>query len=143
MTAKNLKEIVTKLYDQGLNINQILDQLVKENMDVSFLDVRLAVSEIEDERNLYDHIDENDDVVEDVEEDTEEERECVIELNSIIQPGAPMQGKATFKSGRAMKFMLDQYGRVGIEPIGAEQPTQEEIQIFQQELMYLLKSRSF
>ena len=54
MSTKNLKSKVTALYDQGLNLNQILDHLVKvDKLDVTFMDVRLTVSEIEDERSLY------------------------------------------------------------------------------------------
>lgn len=140
MSGKSLKEKVIKLYDQGLNLNQILDQLVKEDrLDVTFMDVRLLVSEIEDERNLYANQPEEE-VVEEVEEEVEEEEECVIEMNAILQPGAPLQGKARFKSGRAMKFMMDQSGRIGIEPIGPEQPNQDELKIFQHELIRQLKS---
>ena len=140
MSGKSLKEKVIKLYDQGLNLNQILDHLVKEDrLDVTFMDVRLLVSEIEDERNLYANQPEEE-VVEEVEEEVEEEEECVIEMNAILQPGAPLQGKARFKSGRAMKFMMDQSGRIGIEPIGPEQPNQDELKIFQHELIRQLKS---
>lgn len=140
MSVKGLKEKVIKLYDQGLNLNQILDHLVKEDkLDVTFMDVRLLVSEIEDERNLYANQPEEE-VVEEVEEEVEEEEECVIEMNAILQPGAPLQGKARFKSGRAMKFMMDQSGRIGIEPIGPEQPNQDELKIFQHELIRQLKS---
>ena len=141
MSTKNLKSKVTALYDQGLNLNQILDHLVKvDKLDVTFMDVRLTVSEIEDERNLYTNEPEPEVLEEEVEEEIEEESECVIEMNAIQQPGAPLQGKARFKSGRAMKFMMDQSGRIGIEPIGAEQPNQEELQIFQHELVRQLEA---
>lgn len=140
MTIKNLKEKVILLYDKGLNLNQILDHLVKEDkLDVTFMDVRLTVSEIEDERDLYSNMPEEV-IIEEVEEEIEEVEECVIEMNAILQPGAPLQGKAKFKSGHTMKFVMDQSGRIGIEPIGAEQPTQEELQIFQHELIRQLKA---
>lgn len=140
MSIKDLKSKVVALYDKGLNLNQILDHLVKEeHLDVTFMDVRLTVSEIEDERNLYTNEPEPEEVEEE-EEEVEEESECVIEMNAILQPGAPLQGKARFKSGRAMKFMMDQSGRIGIEPIGGEQPNQEELQVFQHELVRQLKS---
>jgi hypothetical protein len=141
MAENKLKEKVLKLYDKGLTLNQILDHLVKEDkLDVTFMDVRLAVSEIEDERNLYTNEPEPEEVVEDEEPEIEEVPEVLIEMNAILQPGAPLQGKAKFKSGRAMKFMMDQSGRIGIEPIGAEQPDQMELQIFQQELIRQLKA---
>lgn len=141
MIDKKLKDKVIKLYDKGLNLNQILDHLVKEDkLDITFMDVRLLVSEIEDERNLYANEPEKEEEIEEVEAEVEEVEECVIEMNAILQPGAPLQGKAKFKSGRAMKFMMDQSGRIGIEPIGAEQPNQEELKIFQQELIRQLKS---
>ena len=141
MAENKLKEKVLKLYDKGLTLNQILDHLVKEDkLDVTFMDVRLAVSEIEDERNLYTNEPEPEEVVEEEEPEIEEVPEVLIEMNAILQPGAPLQGKAKFKSGRAMKFMMDQSGRIGIEPIGAEQPDQMELQIFQQELIRQLKA---
>jgi hypothetical protein len=144
MTKKNLKGTITLLYDKGLSLNEILDHLVKvDQLDVSFMDVRLIVSEIEDERNLYDEDPNEVAEEEEVEEDPEEIPECVIEMSAILQPGAPLQGKAKFKSGRAMKFMLDQRGQIGIEPIGQEQPDQNELQIFQQELVKKLKSGMF
>lgn len=141
MDTKILKEKIIKLYDNGLTLNQILDHLVKEDkLDVTFMEVRLVVSEIEDERNLYSNEPEEEKEIEEEEEEIEEVPECVIEMNAILQPGAPLQGKAKFKSGRAMKFMMDQSGRIGIEPIGTEQPNQDELKIFQQELIRQLKS---
>ncbi len=132
VVAPDLKLLVTELYDKGLNLNEILNELVKEkNIDITFMDLRLLVSEIEDERNLYDNVEESEDLEEYEDEEEIEESDCTIELNSIVSPGSPMQGIAKFKSGKQMKFMMDNQGRVGIEPIGDEQPTQEEIYAFQ------------
>lgn len=141
MSKSDLKAIVTELYDKGLNLNEILNELVREKgLDITFMDLRLLVSEIEDSRNLYDKVDEPE-IEEELEEEEEiEEPECLIELNSIVSPGSPMQGVAKFKSGKQMKFMMDHQGRVGIEPIGKEQPTQEEIQSFQEALMEKARS---
>lgn len=138
--APDLKVLVTELYDKGLSLNEILNELVREKgLDITFMDLRLLVSEIEDARNMYDKIDEPEE--EEVEEEEiVEEPECTIELNSIVSPGSPMQGTAKFKSGIQMKFMMDNQGRVGIEPIGKVQPTQEEIQFFQEALMEKARS---
>ncbi|PCJ57204.1 MAG: hypothetical protein COA79_16895 [Planctomycetota bacterium] len=141
MADANLKIIVTELYDKGLSLNEILDVLVSEKeMNVTFMDVRLIVSEIEDERDMYEEEEVEEEEVIDEEGPVED---CAIEMSSILQPGAAPQGSAKFKSGTEIKFMLDRQGRIGIEPVTENQPTEEELTLFQQELVKKLQSRPF
>ena len=51
-----------------------------------------------------------------------------------MRPGTALSGSVKFASGSTADWYIDQTGRLGLENLVGNQPTQEDIQQFQVEL---------
>lgn len=61
----------------------------------------------------------------------------VVELSKLVRPGAVANGSVKFASGVTAEWILDQYGRLGLDkPTG--KPDQNDIAEFQKELQRIL-----
>ena len=58
----------------------------------------------------------------------------VVELSKIARPGMMLSGTVKFASGSMAEWYVDQLGRLGLENLKGEKPTQEDIEVFQIEL---------
>ena len=58
----------------------------------------------------------------------------VVEISKLIRPGTALSGSVKFASGSTADWYIDQTGRLGLENLQGNQPTQEDIQQFQVEL---------
>ena len=58
----------------------------------------------------------------------------VVELSKIVRPGMMLSGTVKFASGSTAEWYVDQLGRLGLENLKGEKPTQEDIEAFQIEL---------
>ena len=58
----------------------------------------------------------------------------VVELSKIARPGMMLSGTVKFASGSTAEWYVDQLGRLGLENLNGEKPTQEDIEAFQIEL---------
>ena len=95
---------------------------------------------------------ETDEAPEEVTEETEEETaeeaaaapeeapaasadgQTVVEISKLMRPGTALSGSVKFASGSTADWYIDQTGRLGLENLVGNQPTQEDIQQFQIEL---------
>lgn len=65
-----------------------------------------------------------------------------VSVDSIAVPGAMISGKVTFSDGQGAVWMLDQYGRPGLDPDTAGyRPSEEDIAEFQKQLSDLLRDK--
>jgi len=133
MEDAQIKEIIIKLRDEEMSLNEILDTLHNEHdVKLTFLELRMLVAEIEDSQPVEKEPPKP-------EEPEEEEEaapgEAVVEVDQIVQPGAQLSGNASMPSGAKVKWYVDAAGRLGmgLEP-GSAQPTEEDIAAFQQAL---------
>jgi len=62
----------------------------------------------------------------------------VVELKKVIRPGAVANGSVKFGSGVTAEWVLDQFGRLGLDKASGK-PTKQDIKEFQIELQKLLK----
>jgi hypothetical protein len=63
-----------------------------------------------------------------------------VELDSVVRAGAALSGKAFFSSGAKAEWVIDAYGRVGLDPLpGSSKPTQQDLQEFQSELRRIIQ----
>ncbi|MBQ7207342.1 MAG: hypothetical protein IJS01_06040 [Lentisphaeria bacterium] len=58
----------------------------------------------------------------------------VVEVSKLMRPGTALSGTVKFASGSTADWYIDQTGRLGLENLQGERPTQEDIQQFQTEL---------
>lgn len=67
-----------------------------------------------------------------------------VEMDNIALPGALVSGKVTFSDGETGIWMLDQYGRPGLDPdTPGYRPKQEDIVEFQKQLSELVRKQGF
>lgn len=60
--------------------------------------------------------------------------QTVVEISKLVRPGTALSGTVTFRSGSSADWYVDSYGRLGIENLRGEQPTEEDVRDFQAEL---------
>ena len=67
-----------------------------------------------------------------------------VEIDNIALPGALVSGKVTFSDGETGIWMLDQYGRPGLDAdTPGYRPKQEDIVEFQKQLAELVRKQGF
>lgn len=57
--------------------------------------------------------------------------DTVVELSKIARPGMLLSGSVRFASGSTADWYIDQTGRLGVENLVGEKPTQQDIEEFQ------------
>lgn len=167
MEENEVKKIVAKKLSEGISLTDIQKQLSDEhNVRMTFLDLRLLASELEDvnwesfnkEEEKVDEKDALDEVVDNpgeedlIDDDNGDEFQAVdalessqeaqsgqtvVELSKLARPGAVASGSVKFGSGANAEWVLDQLGRLALSNATGE-PTQQDIKEFQVELQKAL-----
>jgi hypothetical protein len=139
MDRNELKQCVATLLRQGQSLTEIQTLLRRDHATtLTFLDLRLLASEIEDvnwgkstaqEAAEAEAADEPDVITEAAEVDTG----TVVEVSKLARPGAALSGSVRFASGATADWVLDSYGRLALEN-AVGKPTPEDLRGFQEEL---------
>lgn len=67
-----------------------------------------------------------------------------VTVDNLTLPGALVSGKVTFSDGESAVWMLDQMGRMGLDPDTAGyRPGEEDVMEFQTQLRGLLQKKGF
>ncbi len=67
-------------------------------------------------------------------------RRTTVSIDEAPPPGAMLSGRVTFGSGAKAYWVLDESGRIGLDPeLGTGRPDQQDMQEFQTELRRLLE----
>ena len=151
MNKEEIKKIVASLLNKGISLSDIQKQLQSEyQLRMTFLDLRLIASEIEAvdwskqkseieakkaEEKAKEEAEKK--ALENNEERAETEGKTIVEISKLTRPGAIANGSVKFASGAKADWILDQYGRLGLDKPEGE-PTQEDIKEFQTELQKLV-----
>lgn len=134
MERVKIQKVISELLEKGESlgsIQKILDTEYSENM--TFLDLKLLASEIENIDWTKDEEPDPEPVEEEVAIDEDTAGQTVVEVNKLTRPGIAMHGSVKFASGASADWILDQTGRLGFEKSDGK-PTPEDIQEFQAEL---------
>ena len=138
MTEEERKRVVGEKLNEGYSladVQRILDEEYDEK--ITFLDLRMLAAELEVD---WDHIDEEQgkgqEVIQDVSKAPTGDAEggTQVTISKVVRPGAVLSGDVVFKSGVRAEWYVDSSGRLGLNPQGEAQPTEEDIQDFQEEL---------
>ncbi len=155
MQKDEIKRYIAELLNKGVSLSDIQKQLRSEKgVTMTFLDLRLMVSEIEniDWSKLQPEekpkepkkVDPENGVLPDDEDEAiganDEDAAAgttVVELSRLTRPGTVANGSVKFASGVKANWTVDQYGRLGIDKATGE-PTPQDIKEFQTELQKML-----
>lgn len=67
-----------------------------------------------------------------------------VTISEVQRPGAMASGRVTFANGQKAEWYLDQYGRIGMEPLNPDyRPSQEDLVAFQKELKNAARQKGF
>jgi hypothetical protein len=67
-----------------------------------------------------------------------------VTLDAIVVPGAMVSGTAVFSDGVKARWVIDRYGRFGLEPeTEGYRPSQEDMQAFQMQLRAELQRKGY
>ena len=58
----------------------------------------------------------------------------VVEVSKLVRPGTALSGTVKFAGGSTADWYVDSYGRLGIENLQGDKPTESDIMAFQDEL---------
>lgn len=143
-----IKKFMAEKVKEGISLAEI-QKLIEEkfNERMTFLDVRLMASSLDtvdwekeaEAETAAEEAEKEAEENEDTKEKTEEAdaaSACVVEMSKLVKPGAAAHGSVKFPSGASGNWILDQTGRLGMEKMEGE-PTEEDIQAFQEELQKL------
>lgn len=154
MQKDEIKQYVAELLNKGVSLSDIQKQLRSEKgVTMTFLDLRLIVSEIEnidwskqqtekpkepekvgpEEGGLPDETDE----LMGANDESATDGTTVVEVSRLTRPGTIANGSVKFASGIKANWMIDQYGRLGLDKTTGE-PTAQDIKEFQTELQKML-----
>ena len=75
--------------------------------------------------------------------DDTDDGNTVVTIDDSPMPGAVMSGSVKFASGASGKWMMNRMGQLGLASLdeGSEQPTQDDLMLFQQELQSVLEEK--
>ena len=147
MEKHEIKLFVGELLNEGLSLSDIQKQLQNDkNVKMTFLDLRLLASELEEidwskQKADIEAVKAEKKAEEDKKKETEKKADnigkTVVEVSRLKRPGAIANGTVEFASGANAEWVLDQTGRLALDKQTGE-PTQEDVQEFQVELQKIL-----
>jgi DNA-binding transcriptional MerR regulator len=158
MNRDEIKKTVLESLQKGISLSEIQKILHEKGEIITFLDLRLLASELENldwkklgaekeaqekEAAAAKKKDEDDESAEEKTDEIPADKgewsgATVVEVSKLVRPGAALSGSVKFASGVKADWVLDQTGRLGLEkPTG--KPTPEDVKEFQVELQKKLQ----
>ena len=145
MSSKELeiKRFMAQKIEEGETLSNV-QKLVNETFGTkyTFMEIRILASELEDvDWGALDPKPAAPPADEEKKEDAAAaeppasgEGKTVVEISKLVRPGTALSGTVTFRSGSSAEWYVDSYGRLGLENLRGEQPTEEDVRDFQVEL---------
>ena len=134
-----VKRFMAAKIAEGVNLSDVQKLVNQEfGLKLTYMDVRILASELD---NI--DWDANDPKAQELaeEEGIEPEVEAtpgdgrtVVEVSKLVRPGTALSGTVKFASGSTADWYVDSYGRLGIENLQGDKPTESDIMAFQDEL---------
>lgn len=143
MTNEERKPIVRQLLTSGHTLSEIQDFLRKEKNDsITYMELRLLLSEMPDAKLPEKEMPKPPVLPPDPKPETPAATagKLSISVDQAPAPGAMLSGYARFSSGAKAHWVVDEMGRLGLEPeLGSGKPTQTDMQEFSTELRRMLQ----
>ena len=141
-TENQVKQLLASLLDEGVSLSDAQTRINSElKVALTYMDIRIIASTLDVDWKKSDphpvKSEEDAPAEENAEAATENQEEAgktVVEISKLVRPGMALSGSVKFASGSKADWYLDRTGRLGLENLVGDQPTQEDIQLFQMEL---------
>ena len=141
-TENQVKQLLARLLAEGVSLSDAQTKINNElGIALTYMDIRIIASTLDvDWKKSDPHPvkSEEDAPAEEkageAAENQDEAGKTVVEISKLVRPGMALSGSVKFASGSKADWYLDRTGRLGLENLVGEQPTQEDIQLFQMEL---------
>ncbi|HBC88249.1 MAG TPA: hypothetical protein DCZ94_14960 [Lentisphaeria bacterium] len=152
MNRDEVKKIVLENLQKGLSLSDIQKLLHEKGEIITFLDLRLLASELENldwkklagEKDVPKPEPKKEEKTAGKAEESEDKDVISgdkgewtggtkVEVSKLTRPGVALSGSVTFASGVKADWFVDQMGRLGLEKATGK-PTPEDVQEFQVEL---------
>lgn len=145
------KKLVTSWIAAGASLSDVQRRLKEEcQIGLTYMEVRFLVDDLNLQLNEQPKQSEAVARLAEAKEQGEQERENAaapvptsgvqVTLDTITKPQALVSGKVTFSDGETAEWMLDQTGRLGLNPSKpGYRPSQADIMSFQQELQRVVQ----
>lgn len=146
------KQIVQGWLEANASISEVQKRLKEElNLPLTYMDTRFLIDDLK--LKLAEPPPEPEKPAEEAEvlpPEPEEELPPVgggkvsVTIDQITKPSALISGKVTFSDGQKAEWMLDQMGRLSLNPdVAGYRPAQEDVMAFQMELQRLARSQGY
>ena len=63
----------------------------------------------------------------------------IVEISKLARPGMMLSGTVTFANGSSADWCIDQMGRLGVENLKGDKPSQQDIEAFQIKLDQVIR----
>lgn len=153
MTEQERNVLIARLMADGLDLSQVQTALKNDHgISLTYMELRMIALDLPVDWEQYDSPKEEEAVEEEEDASDEEPAEDAaatgpgqtsVTLNKVQPPGAMLSGQVTFASGAQGDWYIDQFQRFGFTPKGDAEPTQEDMQEFQQELQRMLQGGAY
>lgn len=137
------KELVSRWIGDGASLSDVQKRLKEEcAVSLTYMEVRFLVDDLKLHLKEQPRPSEAANRLEAAKQEGESERAggpaaggVRVTLDTITKPHALVSGKVTFSDGETAEWLLDQTGRLGLNPSKpGYRPSQQDIMDFQQEL---------
>ena len=154
MTNEERKEIIQKLLTDGRTLSEILDYLHREKGDsITYMEMRLLLSEMPNAKLPEKEVPKPaaaaaPSAIEPATAKADASSspaggKLSISVDQMPQPGSMLSGYARFSSGAKAHWVLDEMGRLGVEPeLASGKPTQQDMKEFSTELRRMLQQQA-
>lgn len=140
----DIKIFMASRIAEGISLSDIQNEVnEKFQLSMTYMDIRIlaagldidwqakAAAKAEEEKKEEENAPEE---AAPAEAPAETDGKTVVEISKLMRPGTALSGSVKFASGSTADWYIDQTGRLGLENLVGNQPTQEDIQQFQVEL---------
>ena len=149
-----IKRFMAQKIEEGESLSNV-QKLVNEKFGTryTFMEIRILASELEDiDWSAFDRKQPAPPADEEKKADAADDMtgsadaaggagQTVVEISKLVKPGTALSGTVKFRSGSTAEWYVDSYGRLGLEKLNGEQPTEEDVREFQIELQKQLGGR--
>ncbi|MBQ4315329.1 MAG: hypothetical protein IJC21_07800 [Lentisphaeria bacterium] len=137
-----VKEMLAALLADGVSLSDAQNEINKAlGVQLTFMDIRIIASTLDVDWKKGDPhpVKTAEEKAEEAEaaetaEPQETAGKTIVEISKLVRPGMALSGSVKFASGSSADWYLDRTGRLGLENLVGEKPTQDDIQLFQMEL---------
>jgi hypothetical protein len=144
------KKLVASWIAAGASLSDVQRRLKEEcQIGLTYMDVRFLVDDLNLQLKEQPKQSEAVERLAEAKQQGEQERETAapapaggvqVTLDTITKPQALVSGKVTFSDGETAEWMLDQTGRLGLNPSKpGYRPSQQDVMSFQQELQRVVQ----